>query len=309
MPTVFPNPKTFHFVENYNAESYITAHETNTMEFGTIETSITDSVADFEQQNSNYRTVFTHFGIYKDFAMNDMLAADKTIDLFIHDTAANIAALLPTEDRIFGGLSHANSIQFDISDGNTATLSYALGTAIQSMGATFVPGDAVNWEGTAGGDTMYAAVQSVGNAPVEVLADHIHLDGLRGDDYLRGGASFDQLSGGSGHDVLVGGGGEDTFRFSTAASAGNVDQVVAFDVASDSFEFAHSAYGALDVGGLTKAEFKIGTSATTSNQHILYDANSGNLFYDADGSGHGAAVEIAQLDPHLALTIDNFHVV
>ena len=156
---------------------------------------------------------------------------------------------------------------------------------------------------------MYAAVQAISNGPVSVLADHIRIEGLGGDDDLRGGAAFDSLSGGAGHDTLVGGGGVDTFRFSTAASVNNADQVVAFDAAADSFEFVHSAYNALDIGTLAKSEFKIGTGAATTHQHIIYNADTGDLFYDADGSAQGAAVEIAHLDPHLALTFDNFHIV
>jgi Ca2+-binding RTX toxin-like protein len=295
--------------EDYTAQGYISAHQSNTFVHGRLETSITDTVVNFDEANSNYTIISTPFGLFKDFAMNDMLASDEDVDVVISDTAGNIGTISSYDDAIFGGLSHASSIEFNISDGKVATLYFALGQAIQSMGATFAQGNVVNWEGTDGSDIMYAAVQAVGNAPVFVLADHLRLDGLGGDDTLQGGAAVDRLSGGAGHDTLIGGGGADTFRFNTAAAADNVDQVIGFDVSADSFEFTHHAYRQLAVGTLAQSEFKIGAAATTANQHIIYNAATGDLFYDADGSGHGAAVEIAHLDPHLALTAGDFHTV
>jgi Ca2+-binding RTX toxin-like protein len=52
-----------------------------------------------------------------------------------------------------------------------------------------------------------------------------------------------------------------------------------------------------------------GTTATNSNQHILYNSSNGELFYDVDGSGKKAAVLIGVVDNHAALTHGDFLVV
>ncbi|MFL6722570.1 MAG: calcium-binding protein, partial [Sphingomicrobium sp.] len=41
-----------------------------------------------------------------------------------------------------------------------------------------------------------------------------------------------------------------------------------------------------------------GGDAQTATQNILYDTNTGNLYYDADGSGAGAKILVA----HITLT-------
>jgi Ca2+-binding RTX toxin-like protein len=60
---------------------------------------------------------------------------------------------------------------------------------------------------------------------------------------------------------------------------------------------------------LTADEFVINTAAIDSNDHIIYNNNTGALFYDADGNGVGAAVKIALIGNHAALTAADFLVI
>ena len=50
-------------------------------------------------------------------------------------------------------------------------------------------------------------------------------------------------------------------------------------------------------------------AAHDADDRIIYDENSGALFYDADGSGAGAAVQFASLRHHPAITAADFLVV
>jgi Ca2+-binding RTX toxin-like protein len=52
-------------------------------------------------------------------------------------------------------------------------------------------------------------------------------------------------------------------------------------------------------------QFQIGSTASSSDQRFIYDAGTGALFYDSDGTGSAAQVQFAQLSPGLALNHSN----
>ncbi|MDQ1835388.1 beta strand repeat-containing protein [Massilia scottii] len=126
------------------------------------------------------------------------------------------------------------------------------------------------------------------------------ISGNAGNDLLFGGAGNDRLTGGAGRDLLVGGQGADRFYFNAALSASsNIDTLVDFAAGTDVIELSASIFAAAtSTGGVLDASnFRAiaGGSAQTSNQRILFDTTTGNLFYDADGSGSGARVQFAQI--------------
>ncbi|MGF9763255.1 hypothetical protein AAII07_49770 [Microvirga sp. 0TCS3.31] len=55
--------------------------------------------------------------------------------------------------------------------------------------------------------------------------------------------------------------------------------------------------------------FTVGDKAKDDNDYVVYDKKKGVLFYDADGSGAGAAVEIASLRIKASLTDKDFFVI
>jgi len=63
------------------------------------------------------------------------------------------------------------------------------------------------------------------------------------------------------------------------------------------------------VGALASGAFRIGKTAVDANDRILYDAATGNLWYDRDGAGGTAAVQFAKLSAGLALTGADFIIV
>lgn len=69
------------------------------------------------------------------------------------------------------------------------------------------------------------------------------------------------------------------------------------------------AGGGLTPGGLAASQFAIAASALDADDRVIYNAASGALFYDADGSGGGAQVQFATATTGLAMTASNFVVI
>ena len=102
---------------------------------------------------------------------------------------------------------------------------------------------------------------------------------------------------------------------SVAASAGNVDQVTDFVSASDRLNFDNATFTALGADGnfaAGDARFAAGagfTSGRDASDRIVYDTTTGNLYYDADGSGAGAAQLVATLQGHPAIAATDITVI
>jgi Ca2+-binding RTX toxin-like protein len=123
---------------------------------------------------------------------------------------------------------------------------------------------------------------------------------------LRGGSGDDRLAGGEGNDNLWGGAGLDTFVFDTTLNAtANHDRVNDFSVADDTVALESQIFSSLVDGVLGADQFRIGAAAD-ADDHVLYNAGTGVLSYDADGNGAGAAIRIATLQAGLALTYADF---
>jgi Ca2+-binding RTX toxin-like protein len=120
--------------------------------------------------------------------------------------------------------------------------------------------------------------------------------GGAGNDSLDGGTGNDALTGGSGNDALTGGSGADRFRFASAPGSSNLDSVKDYVVADDTIELENAIFSKLTVlGTLSSSNFRASTSGTAADSadFVLYETDTGRLFYDADGNGAGAAVLIA----------------
>ena len=60
---------------------------------------------------------------------------------------------------------------------------------------------------------------------------------------------------------------------------------------------------------LSATAFVKAAAATNSDQHIIYNSNTGVLSYDADGKGGTAAIAFTQLTKGQALAASDFVVV
>lgn len=113
--------------------------------------------------------------------------------------------------------------------------------------------------------------------------------GTENSDIIYAGNGNDVIVAGNGSDKLYGNAGDDTFVFGKAFAKTTVmdftinDQIVLDD-----------AYFASLANGITSDNVRIvsgaaNAKAVDANDYLIYDRQSGNLFYDADGSGVQAA--------------------
>jgi Ca2+-binding RTX toxin-like protein len=136
------------------------------------------------------------------------------------------------------------------------------------------------------------------------------LMGSFGSDELRGGSGGDRLIGDVDNDLLVGGGGHDSFVFENVAlgngvGQAGVDTIADFTPGKDVIELDKAVFTAIG-NHLGSGEFHLGGSAQDGNDHILYKANTGALFYDPDGDGAAAKIKFAVLDNKPELSSDDF---
>ena len=122
-----------------------------------------------------------------------------------------------------------------------------------------------------------------------------------GDDFLIANNKADKLIGGLGNDILTGSGFSDKFIFDTTPNAiNNVDTITDFLSGTDKLWFSKAIFGAInEAGSSTGTAINVNefwnnaTGSELATTRFIYDATSGALSYDADGSGAGAAVQVA----------------
>jgi Ca2+-binding RTX toxin-like protein len=127
---------------------------------------------------------------------------------------------------------------------------------------------------------------------------------------LVGNAGSNILDGKGGNDTLQGLGGKDTFVFSSALGAANVDTITDFNVADDRFLLSQSIFSVLNTGTLAATAFRANTTglAQGASDRIIYETDTGKVFYDADGAGGSAGIHFATVAVGLALTNADFSV-
>ena len=136
------------------------------------------------------------------------------------------------------------------------------------------------------------------------------LKGDAGSDTLNGGAGNDTLFGCAGNDSLTGGTGADSFVFSSALQTDNVDRITDFKVVDDTMRLDNTYFTGLIEGVLAADAFRANTNglATDSTDRIIYETDTGKVFFDADGNGSGAGVLFATLNPSLAVSSLDFFI-
>lgn len=148
-------------------------------------------------------------------------------------------------------------------------------------------------------------VPLVAPTPLQTIAASLSLKGGKKNDVLVGGAGNDLLNGGLGNDRLAGGEGSDVFVFSTRLKK-NVDRLIDFSGTDDTIQLSAKVFK-LKKGVLDQEAFRIGAKAADAEDRIVFNAKTGALFYDADGSGTAyEAVKFAQVKAKTVLTAGDF---
>lgn len=203
-------------------------------------------------------------------------------------------------DRMLGGLGddvyvvdNAGDLALELArqgiDRVESSITYRLGVHLENL--TLTGAAAINGTGNGLANTL------IGNAAGNTLV---------------GGAGNDILNGGAGNDRLNGGVGQDTFVFDTALGVTNRDVIIGFNPIDDQIHLDNAVMAGLGATGrLAASAFvkSLAGVAIDANDRVIYDIDSGRLYYDADGNGAQAAQLIATLKANLALTAADFVVI
>jgi len=206
----------------------------------------------------------------------------------------------------FEGLGGDDTI---IGNGNTRiSFANATGGVVVDVAAGTATGNS-----SVGTDTFTGVANVRGSNSVDTItgdANNNVLEGQGGDDTINGRA---------GNDTLTGGVGDDHFVYT--ATTDGFDHVTDFaghgvGGQTDVFDFDHLAFGnglavgGADTGTLDASHFVANaTGATTADEVFWYNTADHTLYYDADGSGDGAAVAVAVLDNNFLLNSSDFHLI
>ena len=192
-------------------------------------------------------------------ADGDTMTGGRGNDTYFIDSASDVIR------------EYSDSVQYG-TDTVHSTLSYALSIGLENL---ILSGSAaIDGTGTKFNNTIY------GNSAANVL---------------DAGAGDDRIFGGFGNDTLSGGAGSDRFYFQAALDpVGNVDVVTDFqfegEALRDMLMLSDSIFTELETGALAESAFHRGTSAHDADDRIIYDSATGNVFYDADGTGSAAQI-------------------
>lgn len=129
-------------------------------------------------------------------------------------------------------------------------------------------------------------------------------------DYIVTSDTASVVAGGAGSDYIKLGGSTDTVVFNSLTGS---DTIVNYVLADDSIQLSKAVFTGLGVvGALTAAEFESGAglvAAATAAGRIVHDTTTGDIYYDADGSGATAAVKIGTVGTAVDLVVGEFAII
>jgi Ca2+-binding RTX toxin-like protein len=254
---------------------------------------------------------------------NDTMSGGLGDDTYTVDSSADVVieAINAGNDTVFASVAYTLA-------SNVENLTLTGENAINGTGNglnNVIAGNAANnylyagdgddqLNGLAGDDYLYG---EAGDDLLNGGEGQDWLVGDLGDDVLNGGAGNDRMLGGAGNDILAGEqgrnrltGGADADQFVLNALDKNFDIITDFKAAQGDriMVSVKGMAGQTKRGKLTADQFTLGASAQQDQAGFVYNAASGNLFFDADGMGGQKQVQIAKLTARTALSSSNITV-
>ena len=126
---------------------------------------------------------------------------------------------------------------------------------------------------------------------------------------IMGNAGSNVIDGKGGADAIWGMAGADSFQFSSQLGPANIDRIHDFNVRDDTIRLDDAVFYGLSAGALPSGAFATGSTAGQADDRIIYDAQTGYLYFDPDGAGGTAQVHFATLDAGLSMTAADFLIV
>jgi len=211
----------------------------------------------------------------------DFLSGGLGNDIMLGGTGNDIYVVDATGDRVFETTTTSSVVDAGGIDTVQSAVSFNLDA---TAGVRFV--ERLTLTGTAN-------VNATGNALANILT---------------GNAGNNVLNGGLGNDVMLGGAGNDTFIFNSALGVTNIDRISDFNVLDDTVRLDDAVFVGLAMGTLAASAFAANSTgfAADASDRLIYEIDTGRLFFDSDGSGGAAGVQFATLTAGLALTNSDF---
>lgn len=272
----------------------------------TVQTTLASYTLGANVENLTFTNAVTHTGIGN--ALANVLTGNSGADTLDGGLGA---------DTLVGGAGNDSYVVDNAGDVTTEAANAGTDLVTASLSWTL----AANVENLtlSGG----AAIDGIGNTLDNVLTGNSAnnllsgldgndtLTGGLGNDTLLGGIGNDRLAGGAGNDVLNGGAGTDTFVFDSAPNAlTNLDTLQDFTSGTDKLSFSRAGFtGFPATGAISVDAFWSGAGVNTAHDatdRFVYNTATGALWYDADGTGAAAAVQVAVLTGAPALAFTDF---
>ncbi len=226
-------------------------------------------------------------------AQNDRLIGSNARDLLVSGAGADVINGLAGADVMYGGdgndTYYADHRTDVVTETNTVAATGGFDRIITTDSRTL--GANIEYLFLSGA----APINGTGNTLSNLIVGNVAANAI------NGGLGTDFIYGDGGNDALTGGLGTDYFVFRTTPNATtNRDIITDFDAALDTIRLENTGVGLfnlLALGTLNAAFFKANAAgvATDSNDRIIYDIDSGALFYDTNGNAVGGAVQFAML--------------
>jgi len=223
---------------------------------------------------------------------NDVLIGGAGFDFIYGGEGDDILnATLPDDDNLFGGIG--NDV-YQVTR-NTDTITEGFNQGIDTVRSSVTNNLLLI-------NPNLENLVLTGAANIDGTGNNLdnEITGNAGNNALFGLVGNDVLTGAGGNDVLTGGFGNDQFIFNTALPASGIDTINDFVVGIDKIVLDKTFFPALETiaGNLLGIDFRVISQpafgeqipAATATEEIVYNRQTGNLFYNADGAAAGFGI-------------------